>query len=288
MIRTRNPAEASALERALRKAYVEVYPSPSVVERLEILGPGAKVAITCSPAKGVDETVRLTEILVQRGNRVIPHIAARAVRDRAHLKSILARFDDLGVELIFVPGGDAATPVGDYSCAFELLRDIAEIGHRIRYIGVGAHPEGHPQASDETLFQELERKQPLATYMVTQMCFDVRRLADWLADMRARGIALPVWIGIPGVSDRAALLRTSLRIGVGDSLRFLRKKSNVVARLLRAKTYTPGELLSGIAPMLTNETMNIGGFHIYCFNQVEAFENWRRQALATLLQAETA
>lgn len=288
MIKTRDQEEARALEKALRKAYVEVFPSPSVLERLKVLGPGAKVAITCSPVKGVDETVALTETMVEQGYRVIPHIAARAVRDRAHLKTILTRFDELNIELIFVPGGDATSPVGEYSTAFELLRDIADIGHRIRYIGIAAHPEGHPQASDDVLFQELEKKQPLATYMVTQMCFDAGRFADWLRDIRGRGIALPVWIGIPGVSDRAALLKTSLRIGVGDSLRFLRRKSNVVARLMRQKHYTPAELLSRMAPMLVDDAMNVGGFHVFCFNQVEAFETWRQQALASLLQAETA
>ncbi len=99
---------------------------------------------------------------------------------------------------------------------------------------------------------------------------------------------LPVWLGIPGVSDRAALLKTSLRIGVGDSLRFLKRKSAVVSRLMRSKNYTPDELLGGIAPMLVDETMNVRGFHVFCFNQVEPFETWRAQTLAGLAHAETA
>lgn len=288
MIKTRNIEEARALEAALRKGYLEVFPTATLVEKLAILEPGSKVAVTCSPVKGVDETVELTEILVEKGYRVIPHVAARAVRDRAHLEGILARFDELKIEYLFVPGGDADKPIGEYSCAYELLRDVRDIDHTIRNIGIGAHPEGHPHASDEQLIFELERKQPLATYMVTQMCFDPVRLREWLADIRSRGISLPVWLGIPGVSDRAALLRTSLRIGVGDSLRFLRKKSDVVKRLMSSSTYTPAKLLGSMAPMLADESLNIGGFHVYCFNQIEAFENWRGEALASLPQAQTA
>jgi methylenetetrahydrofolate reductase (NADPH) len=138
------------------------------------------------------------------------------------------------------------------------------------------------------LFEALQLKQPLAHYLVTQMCFDTGRLATWLRDIRERGIKLPAWLGIPGVSDRAALLKTSLRIGVGDSLRFLKRKSDVVARLMRTKLYTPDELLGGIAPILVDETLKVRGFHVYCFNQVEPFETWRTQALAGLLPAETA
>ena len=285
MFKTRNQDEARALAGMLRTGYLEVFPTRTLVEKLDAHAPGSKVAVTCSPVKGVDETVELTEILVGKGYTVIPHVAARAVRDRAHLEGILSRFDELGIDYLFVPGGDADKPIGEYSCAYEVLRDVREIGTRIRNIGIGSHPEGHPHAGAGQLLFELERKQPLATYMVTQMCFDPDRLRNWLADIRARGINLPVWLGIPGVSDRAALLRTSLRIGVGDSLRFLKRKSDVVARLMRSSTYTPAKLLGSMAPMLADDSLNIGGFHVYCFNQVEAFENWRREALASLPQA---
>jgi methylenetetrahydrofolate reductase (NADPH) len=178
--------------------------------------------------------------------------------------------------------------VGSYATALELLRDLAEIGNPFRRVGIAAHPEGHPNADDAALFEALQLKQPLAHYLVTQMCFDTRRLAAWLSSIRTRGINLPVWLGIPGVSDRAALLKTSLRIGVGDSLRFLKRKSEVVSRLMRTKNYTPDELLGGIAPMLVDETLNVRGFHVFCFNQVEPFETWRVQALDSLMRAETA
>ena len=273
---------------ALRSAYVEIFPTPTIVERLAVLQPGSRVAITCSPAKGVDETIVFSDTISRLGFKVIPHLAARAVRDRAHLRDITAKLTDLGVDIIFVPGGDAAKPVGAYSTALDLLRDLAEIGNPFRRVGIAAHPEGHPDASDAALFDALQSKQPLAHYLVTQMCFDTRKLGDWLRDIRERGIMLPVWLGIPGVSDRAALLKTSMRIGVGDSLRFLKRKSAVVSRLMRSKNYTPDELLGGIAPMLVDETLKVRGFHVFCFNQVEPFETWRKQALASLVHAETA
>jgi len=288
MIAVSNPRENEAMADAVRKAYVEIFPTSTIVDRLSVLEPGSRVAVTCSPTKGMDETVAFSSTITGLGFKVIPHIAARAVRDRAHLRDIAEQLADLGIDIVFVPGGDGPKPAGPYSTAVELLRDLAEIGHRFRRIGIAAHPEGHPDASDADLLEALQLKQPLAHYLVTQMCFDTDRLAAWLRDIRERGIVLPVWLGIPGVSDRAALLRTSLRIGVGDSLRFLRKKSDVVGRLMRTKNYTPDELLGGIAPMLVDPEMNVRGFHVFCFNQVEPFETWRVKALEGLLQAETA
>jgi len=288
MIPVRDPLESEAMASAVRKAYVEIFPTSTIVERLAVLQPGSRVAVTCSPAKGVDETIAFSETITRLAYKVIPHLAARAVRDRAHLVDITSQLTELGIDIIFVPGGDAAKPVGSYSTALDLLRDLAETGNKFRRIGIAAHPEGHPDASDAELIEALQSKQPLAHYLVTQMCFDTRRLGTWLRDIRERGIVLPVWLGIPGVSDRAALLKTSLRIGVGDSLRFLKRKSAVVGHLMRTKNYTPDELLGGIAPMLVDDALNVRGFHVFCFNQVEPFETWRAQALSGLMHAETA
>ena len=56
MIEYANPAEHAALAHTTREAYMEVFPTATVEQRLDALEPGAYVAVTCSPAKGVDET----------------------------------------------------------------------------------------------------------------------------------------------------------------------------------------------------------------------------------------
>jgi methylenetetrahydrofolate reductase (NADPH) len=268
--------------RALHDAYMEVFPTATIEDKLMVLEPGSDVAVTCSPSRSVRETLDMTEHLAGRGFKVIPHIAAKMVRNHAHLLEIMARLDDIRVRSVFVPGGDSRKPVGEFSTAYELLRAIADYDHKFKEIGIASHPEGHPDVDDETLLRELEKKQPLSTYHVTQMCFDPAALGHWLRMIHERGITLPAWIGIPGVSERASLLKTSLRIGVGTSLRFLRRKSDFAGQVMRAGTYTPDELLSGIAPLLTDESSNIAGFHIYCFNQVQGTENWRHEALEAL------
>jgi methylenetetrahydrofolate reductase (NADPH) len=268
--------------RALHDAYMEVFPTLTIEERLMALEPGSYVAVTCSPTRGVSETLDMTERLVDKGFKVIPHIAAKMVRNHAHLREIMTRLDDTRVNSIFVPGGDSKRPVGEFSTAFELLQAIAEYEHRFTEIGVASHPEGHPDVDDETLLVELKKKQPLSTYHVTQMCFDPNALGNWLGMIQERGITLPAWVGVPGVAKRTSLLKTSLRIGVGTSLRFLRRKSELAGQLLRSTTYAPDGLLGGLAPLLVDEANNIAGFHIFCFNQVRRTEEWRHEALEAL------
>jgi methylenetetrahydrofolate reductase (NADPH) len=274
--------ERRALAGAVHQSYMEVFPSKSIEQRLDVLEPRSYVAITCSPTHGVDVTLDLTERVAKRGFRVVPHIAAKMVRDHSHLQDIMRRLDDLGVDSIFVPGGDAPKPLGTYTTALQLLRDIAAFDHRFQHIGIAAHPEGHPAVDPETLLQELSAKQAFATYLVTQMCFDAAALADWLRLIRGHGITLTAWIGLPGVFDRAALLAASLRIGVGASLRLLRNRSGLIGRLLGPKVYRPDSFLFELAPRLADPKLGIAGFHLYCFNRVEQSENWRRQFVAQL------
>ena len=275
-------AERSALLHAVRKSYMEIFPTPTIESKLDVLAPGSYVAVTCSPAKGVDETLDMSVRLAARGFRVVPHIAARMVRNKSHLQEIISRIKDTSIVSVFVPGGDADKPVGDYSKALDLLRDLADIEHKFIEIGIGAHPEGHPIASDEELFEQLLAKQEFANYIVTQLCFDAELIEGWLKKIRAAGIHLEAWLGMPGATDRAALIKTSLRIGVGDSVRFLKRQGKRAAKLMASSEYRPDSLQYELAPVIADADLKVSGQHVYCFNQVERAENWRHDFIERL------
>ncbi len=135
--------ETEILAHTVREAYMEVFPTDTIEAKLDVLEPGSYVAVTCSPTKGVDVTLDMSERLALRGFKVVPHVAAKMIRDRAHLREIIAHLNDLPIISIFVPGGDADAPLGIYDTALSLLRDIAEFDHKFTEIGVAAHPEGH-------------------------------------------------------------------------------------------------------------------------------------------------
>ena len=267
----------------LENAYMEIFPVPGIEERLKALQPNTNVAVTCSPKKGVDETIELSEKLIAQGFQVIPHIAAKCVSGKKHLETIIKRLDALNVESIFVPGGDRPEPIGEFNNAYDLLKALQKSGHNIKNIGIAAHPEGHPDVNKKILMEALEKKKDLANYIVTQMCFDANILGDWLVRINQQGVNLPVWVGLPGVIERGHLLRTSLRIGVGDSLRFLRKKSQVAAELMKSSIYNPDKLVASISEYPDIADTNLAGYHIFCFNQIEITEKWRTETILKLM-----
>ncbi|MDQ3912553.1 MAG: methylenetetrahydrofolate reductase [Actinomycetota bacterium] len=279
------------LSEVLARPRYEVIPTKGTDEWIVDLPDEAKVAITCSPAQGIEGTLRLAERLAERGFRVVPHVSARLVLDEGHLKEIVARLGDLEVKEIFVIGGDAKDPVGLFSGAFELLSAMADLEHGFDEIGVGGYPEGHPHIDDDALRQALLDKQRFATYVVSQMCFDSGTILDWVAGIRRLGISLPVLIGVPGVVNKKRLLQICRKIGVGQSARFLRKHGNLVgslfADLLRFGGYSPDWLVRELAPHVGGRDRGIEGFHFYTFNQVEDTEKWRRRMLRSGDQAVT-
>jgi len=267
--------EREALINAVHESYMEIFPTKTIESKLDVLEPGSYVAVTCSPTKGVDATLDMSERLAERGFKVVPHIAARMVRNKSHLREIFARIDQTPIISLFVPGGDADSPVGDYAKALDLLRDMADIDHKFTEIGIAAHPEGHPVASDDELIEQLIAKQEYANYLVTQMCFDATRVDTWLREIRERGVHLPAWLGMPGAADRNSLITTSLRIGVGDSVRFLKKQGRKAAHLMANSKFVPDRLQLALAPTIANADLKVDGQHVFCFNQVERSEKWR-------------
>jgi methylenetetrahydrofolate reductase (NADPH) len=114
-----------------------------------------------------------------------------------------------------------------------------------------------------------------ATYVVSQVCFDPAVTASWIEGVWARGTRLPVFVGIPGAVPRAKLLRVSTRIGIGDSLRFLRKNGSFAGRLVRG--FDPDRLIDGLGAVVSTE--KVAGLHVFTFNDVADTEAWRRRRL---------
>lgn len=281
------PAAREALLRLVGAPKFELIPLKSAPEQLAFLPAGATVTVTASPGKGIEATVELGETLQGRGFSAVPHLSARMIRDRAHLRELLARMAAAGIVRTFVVGGDADEP-GEFDDGLALLRAMAEIGHGLREIGVPGYPQGHPDIPEARLLQALADKQPYADYVTTQLCFDAGAIAGWIAARRAAGLTLPVHIGLPGVAELHKLMLISARIGVADSRRFLAKNARLVGRLVRPGGYSPSGLLTELGPVAADPMAGIEGLHIYTFNQVATTEAWRQRFLASIAGATPA
>jgi len=278
------PADRDTLVALLRRPRYEVFPLEGVEDEVAAHVPrDVKVTVTASRARGLERTLELAGELARRGFEVVPHVPARLVADKEHVKRILDRLGEIGVHDILALAGDADQPAGQFAGAFELLVAMSELGHGLDEIGITGYPESHPFISDVQTIESMFEKAPFATYIVSQLCFEPAVIAGWIAAVRARGTDLPIHIGIPGAVSRARLLRISTKIGVGESIRYLRKQRNVVARLVLRGGYTPSILIRGLTSLLEEPENRIGGFHVFTFNELAETERWRQETIRSLV-----
>ena len=275
--------DRTTVAEALRRPRLEVIPLAGSEEQvLEHVPKQIKVTVTASPSKGLEPTLELADRLAGAGYETAPHLSARLVRDRVHLGEILARLRDSGIRDAFVVAGDAEEPAGPFAGARDLLVAMADLGHGLEEVGISGYPESHPFISDEETIRAMDEKEPHATYIVSQICFDPETVESWVRRVRRRGVRLPIFVGMPGVVSRQKLLTISASIGLGESARFLGKHSSRLARLFLPGGYSPDKLVDGLAHLLPDPEAGVRGFHLYTFNEVAKTEAWRRERLAGL------
>jgi methylenetetrahydrofolate reductase (NADPH) len=277
------PPAPAGLARLLRSPRYEVLPTKSTEQAvLDWVPRELTVTVTASPVKGLEPTIELTERLAGHGFRVVPHLSARLVRDRAHLAELTGRLTAAGVSDVFVPAGDADPPAGCYHSALALLDDLAELGRPFASIGITGYPESHPRIADDVTIQAMWDKRRHASYIVSNVCFDPATLCRWITRIRARGVTLPVMVGLAGPVERTRLLTLAAKSGVGESARFLAGHASWLVRLGLPGGYSPARFLAAAAPALTDQASCVAGLHLFTFNQVRQTELWRRELLGRL------
>jgi methylenetetrahydrofolate reductase (NADPH) len=78
------------------------------------------------------------------------------------------------------------------------------------------------------------------------------------------------------------LIALSLRIGVGQSVKVLKKQKGLVRKMISARPYRPNDLLDGISLYLDDPELDIPGFHLFSFNNIERTERWRVETFEKL------
>ena len=273
-----------ALIDALKRPRYEILPLDGIAEEVAVHVPrGVKLTVTASPRQGLDATLELAERLSGAGHAVAPHVSARLIRDTAHLQDLARRLRAAGVDDLFVIAGDPSEPAGEFEGAAALLKAMGALRDRFSEVGISGYPESHHVISDETTIEAMFEKEPMATYIVSQICFEAEVIATWVRRVRDRGTFLPIWIGVPGTVDNRRLLQISRKIGLGESARFLRAHRGWLRRLALPRVYRSTALAKELAPLIADPSARIAGFHIYTFNELERTEDWRRQLVEQLI-----
>ena len=272
-----------ARHRLIANARYEVVPLKSLHDQIPHLPAGCSVSVTCSPTKGIEPTLELSAELNGAGHHAVPHIAARLVEGREHVEKIAARLNEHDITEIFVVGGDP-DPLGPYADGLSLMRDLLPLCQTVRTVGVPAYPDHHTVIPDAALDEALLAKQTLIRdlgldgFASTQMCFNAKTIERWLRSQRERGMDMPIHLGVPGAVDRTKLISLGTRLGIGSSLRYLRKNSGAILRMFAPARYDPDKLISPLSRHA--DELGISALHVFTFNSIESTAAWQRDSLA--------
>lgn len=96
-----------------------------------------------------------------------------------------------------------------FQYARDLVRYIRKTYGNHFDIGVAGYPEGCDDNRDRALLLEhlKEKVDAGATFIVTQMFYDVDNFLEWVGEVRAKGIQIPVIPGIMPINTYASFLR---------------------------------------------------------------------------------
>jgi methylenetetrahydrofolate reductase (NADPH) len=155
----------------------------------------------------------------------------------------------------------------------------------VNRMAVSGFPEGNPNISDIVLDEALAakidfaRSNGLGLSIVTQFCFKAEPIVEWLQRLRARGIEIPVRVGLAGPAGILTLTRYALHCGIGNSLHALTEHPSF-AKLLTENG--PEPIIQGIAqgiaatadPANSVLPLGIAGLHFYVFGGFNKTLDW--------------
>ena len=236
------------------------------------------VAITFLPGEDFAARVTAAKAVRELGFEPMPHFSARRIQSCAEFEDYLdAVVKEAAVKRCFVIAGDPERSEGPFEDSSALIASGAFEARGITAIGVGGHPEGHPQMSNEQCFEVLEskcreiEKRGMAPLIVTQFAFDAETVLSWLKELRARGNHEPVRLGVPGPAGIKTLMRFAARCGVGASASVLAKYGVSITRLIGSAG--PDRLVDAIASSLGPEHGPVR-LHFYPFGGLEKTVEW--------------
>lgn len=243
------------------------------------LKPGTRVYVAHVPGTPIDDVVGLALRFKDAGFTAVPHIIARKLSSREQLEGALAKLSEGGVDQALCIAGDIAVENNAFDSSLEALQTGLFGEYGFKEIGVAAHPEGSAAIGEARVAEALAGKfefaktAPFRLRFVTQFGFDAQAFIDWEAETSARGIDLPIHVGLAGPASLKQLARFAVVCGVGASARMLKTRTAATANLLKSKA--PDDLVVDFARhQAANPDTRIESPHIFAFGGVAKSARW--------------
>ena len=275
-------ASSGHLAALLASASVEVSSRGHQLRELrDHFAAGTDVTITFLPGDNYRHNIETASALRRAGFNPVPHIAAREIASREALDDFLARArGEAGVTRVLLVAGDVVAAKGPFKSSHDVCASGLIEAHGFASLSVAGHPEGHPYLNAAATFKALEawqdwgRQANIRIDVLTQFCFESAPVLGWLGELDARGVGLPVIVGLAGPATVATLMKFALRCGIGNSMRSLRSQIGRYGRLLTDAG--PDDVMRGLQSAPRAATAAISGFHLFPFGGLRKAGNWLR------------
>lgn len=276
-------ATASRSIVALMRGFsIELNPGDSKTLRAaaERLDTGTEVSLAWIPGSNPMDMIAPSSSLKRAGHIPMPHVGARHLESAVQLQQLAEKLKDAGVDRILIIGGDRAAPAGPYNSSLAVMQSGAFQRVGITRIAVGGFPEGNPHIPEKILNEALQakvslaREEELQLSIITQFCFKTEPVIAWVRSVRARGIEIPIRVGLAGPASLLTLMRYAVRCGVGNSLHAL-KENPSFARILTERG--PEPIIRELAASMADgdgRQLGIAGLHFYVFGGFEKTMDW--------------
>lgn len=219
-------------------------------------------------------TIHTVQALLDSGKDAAPHLSCVG-SSKENILSLLHKYQQMGVKRIVALRGDLPSGMGQYGefhHANELVTFIRESTGDHFHIEVAAYPEFHPQSvsAQMDLKHFVNKALAGANSAITQYFFNSDAYFQFIDDVAAHGVDLPVVPGIMPITSSTQLMRFSDACGA-EIPRWLRRRlegfgddtASIKAFGEEVVTDLCLQLLGGGAP----------GLHFYTLNAAETTVN---------------
>lgn len=264
-------------------ASIEVSPK-QVLDADTLIGkfpPLTRVYITDVGTDTTDTLVAAAKKVTESRYRAVPHFASRRLTTKQALETRVKRMtQEAGVSDALIIGGGLDKPNGEFTSTMEVIGTGFFDANGIMNIGVAGHPEGSPDFSDEVALEALRLKQEFSKRsgaelrIVTQFGFDAESFINWASGIKSAGVDLPIHIGVAGPAKITTLLKFAAMCGVGNSMTFLKKRSNALLTL--ATGFDPEEVVRPLEQhwLGADGTPVIDQMHVFPFGGLKKSAEW--------------
>ncbi len=282
MLPTDAATASPGITKLLRNYSIELNPgdAKTVEMAAERLDPGTEVSLAWIPSSNPMDMIAPAATLKRAGHLPMPHVAARHLESGAQLQRLAEHLRDVGADRILIIGGDRHLPAGPYDSSLSVMQTGVFQKAGIFRVAIGGFPEGNPHIPETVLNEALEakvnfaRREGLRLLIITQFCFKSEPVIEWVRGVRARGIDVPIRVGLAGPAGLLTLMRYAVRCGIGNSLRVLSENPSFAKVLVERG---PEPIIKGLAASIADgggQLLGIAGLHFYIFGGLQRTMDW--------------